>query len=101
MIPCSGSFDKKWWMHVLCYFGVHWHGRTDGGAMGDATQCFICGLDQYSALGEWVVNDHKAGHKLPPHTLVITSRVFNIGGRMLLAAVTLGLFVRFAWGFLV
>lgn len=36
---------------LLCVFGVHWSGRTDGGAMGDAMQCDICGLDAYDAIG--------------------------------------------------
>lgn len=48
MIPCNGNIKNKWWMRVLCAFDVHWHGRTDGGCMGDAYQCHVCGLDTYA-----------------------------------------------------
>ena len=47
MIPCDGRIETKWWMYVLCFFGIHWHGRTDAGIMGDAYQCHVCGKDDY------------------------------------------------------
>lgn len=46
---------KKLFKRFLCVFGVHWSGRTDGGAMGDAIQCAICGCDHYGP--GWVVHD--------------------------------------------
>lgn len=50
MIKCNGKIKNKWWMRVLCVFGIHWHGRKDGGGMGDANQCHVCGLDTYATL---------------------------------------------------
>lgn len=47
MIKCNGRHPNKWWMRVLCCFGIHWHGRRDGGCMGDAYQCHVCGRDSY------------------------------------------------------
>ena len=47
MIKCNGNHKTNRWMRILCVFGIHWHGRTDGGGMGDATQCHVCGLDTY------------------------------------------------------
>lgn len=47
MRKCNGKYKVSWWMKVLCMFGIHWHGRTDGGGMGDANQCHVCGLDTY------------------------------------------------------
>ena len=51
MIPCDGTHQNKWWMRILCCFGIHWHGRRDGGGMGDAIQCHVCGLDAYFMPG--------------------------------------------------
>ena len=32
---------------ILCTFGIHYSGTTDGGCMGDALRCDICGRDEY------------------------------------------------------
>jgi hypothetical protein len=32
---------------ILCWFGLHWSGTTDGGLMGDAMCCDVCGTDKY------------------------------------------------------
>lgn len=47
MIPCNNDHVNRWWMRLLCVVGIHWHGRTDGGGMGDAYQCHVCGRDNY------------------------------------------------------
>lgn len=47
MISCNGEYENKRWMRILCFFGIHWHGRNDGGMMGDAYQCHVCGRDNY------------------------------------------------------
>lgn len=47
MIPCNGKYPHRWWMDILCCLGIHWHGRKDGGGMGDANQCHVCYLDTY------------------------------------------------------
>ncbi len=36
------------WKRILCDFGIHWSGRSNGGGMGDAYSCDICGRDNYS-----------------------------------------------------
>lgn len=33
---------------LLCWFGIHWSGTVDGGLMGDAMCCDVCGQDKYT-----------------------------------------------------
>lgn len=51
--------QRKWWMRLLCTFGVHWSGRSDGGLMGDAVSCDVCGMDRYGPA--FIVHDRSAG----------------------------------------
>lgn len=46
---------KHFLLRILCCFGIHWAGRSDGGGMGDAIQCDICKCDYYGP--GWVVHD--------------------------------------------
>ena len=50
----------RWLKLILCRLSlgfIHWEGRNDGGGMGDAIRCDICGRDDYGV--GWVV------HKVP------------------------------------
>lgn len=60
MIPCNGKHRTEGWYILLCKLGIHMHGRTDGGGMGDAYQCHVCGLDSYcdwSLTPPFIVHD--------------------------------------------
>jgi hypothetical protein len=41
------TVQRKWWMRILCFFGIHWAGASDGGGMGDAYSCDVCDRDSY------------------------------------------------------
>lgn len=43
------------WKRCLCVIGIHWTGRSDGGGMGDAVSCDVCGMDRYGPA--IIVND--------------------------------------------
>lgn len=63
MIPCNGKYKNKWWMRILCIFGIHWHGRKDGGGMGDAFQCHVCKRDDYAPWGIIIHREDKPNER--------------------------------------
>ncbi len=63
MIPCNGKHKTEPWMESLCLLGIHWHGRTDGGCMGDSNQCHVCGKDSYNSIGIIVHDESKEDHE--------------------------------------
>lgn len=55
MNPTNSKHKNKWWMRILCVFGIHWYGRKGLGMMGDACLCHVCGSDRYGPM--FIVNE--------------------------------------------
>jgi len=45
-----------WWTKILCWLGIHWRGRMDGGCMYRDSYCLLCRRD---ASGDLIVIEEK------------------------------------------
>ena len=69
--PCGRK--TKYWMRLLCMVGVHWHGRSDGGGMGDAYSCHVCGRDNYWPC--FIVHDESGGREFGMRFITISGLI--------------------------